>query len=201
MITLEFLLILRSVIEMKCKKVKQNQSGQAITEFVLGLMIMISFFFFFIKMAAVFVIGNYIHYATFMTARTYMASASKTETQKDNAELVLRKMIAGRWKNIIKPDTSTSSGSVPGGFVGKGQIYDDSPGDYWNEGATYSFIAHMTMHPWNAQGEVLELKLTSESWMPREQSEEECIATRQKIQSRIKALVPNSKILEWQNGC
>ncbi len=186
---------------MKWKKVKQNQSGQAITEFVLGLMIMISFFFFFIKMAAVFVIGNYIHYATFMSARTYMASASKLETQKDNAEQVLRKMIAGRWKNIIKPDSNASSGAIPGGFVGKGQIMEDSPAESWNEGATYSFIAKMTMHPWNAQGELLELKLTSESWMPREQSEEECAATKQKIQTQIKSLVPNSKVMEWQNGC
>lgn len=186
---------------MKWKKVKQNQSGQAITEFVLGLMVMISFFFFFIKMSAVFVIGNYIHYATFMSARTYMASADKLDTQKDNAEQVLRKMIAGRWKNIVKPDSSNTSGSVPGGFIGSGGIMQDSPqSDYWNEGATFSYIAKMTMYPWNKEGDALELKLTSESWMPREQSEEECLGTKTKLQTQLKGVVPEAQ-LEWNNGC
>ena len=53
-------------------KKKGNRTGQALMEFVLGLMIVISFFFFFMKMSATFVVGNFIHYATFMSARAYI---------------------------------------------------------------------------------------------------------------------------------
>jgi len=193
---------------MKCLKVDQKRivrsskgcrKGQALTEFVLGLMIMISFFFFFIKIAATFVIGNFIHYATFMSARTYMASAISKDLQKKNAEAVLKKMVQNRWKKIIKADSSTS-GSVPGGYVGDGEIFVDDPVNFWNQGASYSFTAKFSMYPWNKNGTSVDLKLVSESWMPREQSDNEaCGETRGKVKSIISAASPKAEVV-W-DGC
>jgi hypothetical protein len=193
---------------MKCLKVDQKRSvrsskgcrkGQALTEFVLGLMIMISFFFFFIKIAATFVIGNYIHYATFMSARTYMASAKSKDIQKENAETVLRKMVLNRWKTIIKADSGTS-GSVPGGYVGDGDIYLDDPVNFWNQGASYSFTAKFSMYPWNKNGSSVDLKLVSESWMPREQSDVEvCGDSKGRIEQIVSGSTPNAKVV-W-DGC
>ncbi len=56
-------------------KCSDQQSGQAIMEFVLSLMVTLSFFFFFLKLSLMFAVGNYFHYATFMGARTYSSAA------------------------------------------------------------------------------------------------------------------------------
>ena len=183
------------------RKQKGNQAGQALMEFVLSLMIVISFFFFFIKMSATFVIGNFIHYATIMSARTYMSSAANQGEQQSRAEEVLRKMVGGRWKAIVKPDTN-SAGSVPGGFVGVGQIAQESLSqDYWNQGTTFSYTSKLSVYPWSKEGQGVDLKLTSESWMPREQSVDECVQTKGRITSDLSSAGINSAMVEWDNGC
>ncbi len=196
---------------MLCKKVKQksevtkkesHRAGQALMEFVLGLMVVISFFAFFIKMSATFAIGNYIHYATFMSARAYMSSAKTKGDQQSNAEKVLKSMVGGRWKAIIKPD-SNAAGSVPGGFVGTGPIAEDSglALDNWNQGVTYSYASKLSVYPWNKEGQGIDLKLTSESWMPREESEDECNQTKSKVAAQIGSTGLSNVAVEWDNGC
>jgi len=211
--TLEFSLIRRSINRHMWKKVKQksavkekgNRAGQALMEFILGLMIMISFFFFFMKMSGVFVIGNFIHYATFMSARAYMSSNTNQGAQLSNGEDVLRKMVANRWKNMIKPDTN-AGGSVPGGFVGSGPSAQDSlDTDFWNQGTTFSFNANLSMYPWNKDGQGVILKLSSESWMPREESEDECqnASMKGRILQSLSGALPAIQAgdLELDNGC
>ena len=141
-----------------------------------------------------FVVGNFIHYATFMSARAYMSSAKTEDDQKSNAETVLKKMVGGRWKSLIKPDASVS-GSMLGGFVGAGSYAQENPAlDYWNQGASYSYTSKLSIYPWSKEGQGIDLKLTSESWMPREQSEDETLITKGKVESQIAAQV------EWDNG-
>ena len=161
---------------MKCKKtvqshsvrcLKSGQCGQALTEFILGMMILISFSFFFIKMAAVFAIGNYIHYATFMGARSYMASHDKVSTQEESAQQVMKDMVGGRWKGLIKPKNGS-------GKVGPGQIFQDEPLNYWNQGVSFPYTATLSLYPWNKQGQSVKMELVSESWMAREETTEEC---------------------------
>lgn len=171
----------------------KKESGQAIIEFIFGLMLVISFFFFYVKLAAVFAVGNYIHYATFMSARAYSSSSSSVGQQQSNAEDVLRKMLGGRWRSLIKPK---GGGSIPGGTVGAGPYYDENPLlDYWNQGVTFSFESVMSIYPWNRGGEALTLKLVSESWMGREEPSDECKAKKNIIKATSKAV----KIF-WENG-
>jgi hypothetical protein len=180
---------------MKCKKsvqmksfrcLKSGQCGQAITEFILGMMILISFSFFFIKMAAVFAIGNYIHYATFMAARSYMSSHDKVATQKESSEQVMKSMIGGRWKGIIT--ASGGGGVVPGVTVGDGPIYQDEPGNFWNQGVSFAFNSKLSLYPWGQKGQSVTLKLVSESWMPREETAEECQAKKEEVKKTADAL-------------
>lgn len=184
---------------------KRNESGQALIEFVLGLMIVFSFFFFYVKMAAVFAIGNYIHYATFMSARAYTASASNEDTQRQNAETVLKKMIGNRFKTVVSSFEceggcpENTMGSVSGGRVGPGPYAMEDPmRNAWNQGVTYSYKAKLSLFPWNRDGDALTMKLVSESWMPREESIEECNQRKTTIRGSI--TVPNIK-MEWDNGC
>jgi hypothetical protein len=196
---------------MLCIKLKQyrsqkKESGQAIMEFVLSLMIVISFFFFYVKMAAVFAVANYIHYATFMAARAYVSSAGTEELQRGNAEIVLTKMIGSRFKAIVTA-TDCDAGcpqnamaGVKGGNVGQGPYAQESSySNRWNQGVTYSYKAKLSLFPWNRESEALNMKLVSESWMPREPSEEECKEARAKIQTTL-ASGGRSVQMEWDNG-
>jgi len=184
---------------MKCKKsvqmqqfgcLKSGQCGQALTEFILGLMILISFSFFFVKMAAVFAIGNYIHYATFMSARAYQSSHDKIAVQQEAAEQVMKDMVGGRWKGVLKP--KGGGGAVPGLTVGPGRIYADSPNNFWNQGVSFSYAAKLSLHPWNKPGQSIEMDLVSESWMPRDETREECFNSKKEVQARSGA-----KEIQW----
>jgi hypothetical protein len=184
----------------------KNESGQALIEFVLGLMIVISFFFFYVKMAAVFAIGNYIHYATFMSARAYIASAPSEEAQRQNAETVLQKMVGSRFKAVVTATDCEGAcpegtmGSVKGGRVGPGPYVLESPADSWNNGVSYSYKAKFSLYPWNRDSEAMTVKLTSESWMPREDSETECTERKGKVQGLLGSAGKNIQV-EWDNGC
>lgn len=177
---------------------KKSQSGQALIEFVLGLMIVISFFFFYVKMAAIFAVGNYIHYATFMAARAYSSGATSPDEQTANAEAVLQKMLVGRYKALLKP-SSDSTGSIPGATVGGGQWFqEDAALDFWNQGVTYSYETKIALYPWSKGNQAITMKLTSESWMRKEDSEAECNAKKARIQGGVR--LPNIAV-EWDNGC
>jgi hypothetical protein len=186
---------------------KKKESGQALTEFVLGLMIVISFFFFYVKMAAVFAVGSFIHYATFMSARAYTASAANEEIQRVNAETVLQKMVGTRFKNIL---TGTECGAgcpaegmpqVVGARVGAGPFAQEDPANNpWNQGVTYSYKAKLSLYPWNKENDSLNMKMVSESWMPREESEAECVQTKAKVQGMLGSNGQNI-LVEWDNGC
>ena len=196
---------------MNCKKFKQinkkslpgataknslANSGQALIEFVLGLMIVISFFFFYVKMAAVFAVGNYIHYATFMAARALSSGADTPDQQVQNAEAVLQKMLAGRWKPLLKPKDGTSS--VPGANVGPGPLYQENAAeDNWNQGVTYTYETKISLYPWSKGNQAITLDLTSESWMRREENESECLAKKDKIRTGMR--LPGVQV-EWDNG-
>jgi len=193
------------------KKFKQhralkNESGQALIEFVLGLMIVISFFFFYLKMAASFAVGNYIHYATFMSARAYMASAANEEIQRQNAETVMQKMVGTRFKGLFKAvdcDTGCAEntmGSVKGATVGKGPYAQENFDlNYWNQGVTYSYQAKLSLYPWSRDQESVTMKLVSESWLPREVSKDECVGRKAAIEQSLGSNGKNVKV-EWDNG-
>ena len=190
---------------MACKKVRQQNGlkatqGQALIEFVLGLMIILSFFFFYVKMTAVFAIGNYVHYATFMAARAYASSDQSEDAQKQNAEGVMQKMVAGRWKAVIKSTGGNSA--VPGVTIGGGSYYQaDAAADTWNQGVTYDFSTTLSFYPWSRTGQSVNLKLTSESWMEREESSDECKTKKDRVSGLLASANGGSEVaVEWDNG-
>ena len=101
------------------KKIRpeHNEEGQAMIEFILGLMIVISFFFFYVRMSALFAVGNYIHYATFMAARAYSSSAATQDDQTQNAASVIKTMLSGKYKTLITPKGGDGS-SIKGVSIG-----------------------------------------------------------------------------------
>lgn len=174
-------------------KIRNTDEGQAVIEFVLGLLVVISFFFFYVRLSAVFAISNYIQYATFMSARTLASSASDQGVQEENAKQVLESMVQGKFKGLIKPKSGDSM------MVGSGSYYNTLGAiEEWNHGASYSFTAKLSFYPFSSQGQSMLMDLTSESWMPRERSEAECRAAQGKIEGMIG--LPNMKV-EWDNGC
>jgi hypothetical protein len=173
------------------RKRSLSNAGQSVIEFVLGLMIVISFLFFYVKIGAVFAVGNYIHYATFMAARAFSSSAPNPDDQEQRAREVMSRMVLGKFKSLIKPKGGE------GVTVGAGPYLEIDPKQLWNFGVTYAFTAQVGLYPWSRNGQHLKLDLVSESWMPREVTESE-------VSARIKALegvirVPGVRV-EWDNG-
>ena len=168
-----------------------RNEGQAVIEFVLGLLIVLSFFFFFVRMSAVFAVGNYIHYATFMAARAYSSSSGSEEDQRARAQAYLDATISGKFKSLIRPKGTP--------LIGPGSFYQELGGAaYWNQGVSYPFTAKLSLFPWSRDGQSILINLVSESWMPRNEPEDDCLTVRGKIEKNL--AVPNAKVW-WDNGC
>jgi len=186
--------------------VQQNrEKGQAMIEFVFGLMIVISFFFFYVRMCAIFAVGNFVHYATFMAARAYQSSTQTPDEQTQNAASVLKTMLGGRFKTLIKGKGGDGT-SIPGATIGAGPYYQQFPTeDYWNQGVTFEYTAKLALYPWSRNGQSIALDLTSESWMPREETTQECTDKKSKIQAALNSNGGISNVIvEWDNvynGC
>ncbi len=171
----------------------QKNEGQAVIEFVLGLLIVISFFFFYIRMSALFAVGNYIHYATFMAARAYSSGSTDQSIQEESGRNVLSYMVKGKFKSVIKAKNGDGINVGPGPYY---QSY--GPVEEWNQGASYEFTSKLSLYPWSKEGQSIQVDLTSESWMPREQSETECKASIGKVKEFLKI---KNIAMEWDNGC
>ncbi|NDF14280.1 pilus assembly protein [bacterium] len=178
---------------MERKGVSSN-AGQSVIEFVLGLMIVISFLFFYVKVSAVFAVGNYIHYATFMAARAFSSSAPKPEDQETRAREVMSKTVLGKFKSLIKPKEGD------GLSVGYGPYYREDPArQSWNTGVQFAFTSKVGLYPWSRYGQELKLDLVSESWMVRNETEAEIEQQRRKLEGGSYIKIPNLQV-EWDNG-
>ncbi len=172
---------------------QQQEEGQALIEFLLGLMVVISFFFFYIRMCAVFAIGNYIHYATFMAARTLSSSSITADTQQSNAQAIMDAMVTNHFKTFITP--------VGPANIGPGDFFQTAPlRDNWNQGVSFEFKSKLSLYPWNKSGQSIDLDLTSNSWMPREETSDDCSAKRSKIKGILAGNQVSVTDVEWDNG-
>jgi Flp pilus assembly protein TadG len=176
------------------KKGFSSNAGQSVIEFVLGLMIVISFLFFYVKVSAVFAVGNYIHYATFMAARAFSSSAPTLQDQEDRAREVMSKTVLGKFKSLIAPKEGD------GLSIGAGQYYTEDPlRQAWNTGVQFAFTSKVGLYPWSRKGQELKLDLVSESWMPRNVTEDEVERQRRKLEGGSVIKIPNLHV-EWDNG-
>ncbi len=181
-----------------------NKDGQASIEFALVLTLMIGFIFFYFQLCLVFAWGNYIHYATFMSARAYQAAGFNQEDQVARAKNVLIRAVK---KGIAFPGRDRLP-VLARGFGGDDLpgIAIDSPKNFdaktrnlsWLEGVRYTFRSRLFLVPMaGSSGDggktpsVNEITLTSESWLGREPSYDECLGYLKK----------NFKTAFIDNGC
>lgn len=70
------------------KKLRGDRKGQSAIEFIVVVVVLLFFLLFFLSLSIMFVVSDYIEYATFMSARTYKSMFSSKEVQQRNAKQV-----------------------------------------------------------------------------------------------------------------
>lgn len=167
---------------------RSGQSGQAVIEFVLSLMFIMGLVVFIVNLAFNFAVGNFVHYATYMSARTLLASNESEVAQVETASKVLSTMMRGgtRFSGWITPVNGFGSGTSIAGakIISKPSQYgfdDDKRATSWISGVLYQFDMKMFLGPISGT-KGSKLTLTSESWLGREESTEECLKTLVKTQ-------------------
>jgi hypothetical protein len=176
-------------------KKKLNRSGQATIEFALTLILLMAFLLFFVQITLVFAWGNYVHYATFMSARAYLAAGPNLADQRERARAVIvRTLKKGEGGSDRLPFVAVGQGEddVKGFRVGPGDQYRDGARNLsWMEGVRYTFKSRIFMLPLGGGRDqsVNSVTLTSESWLGREPAYDEC---RQEM-TRMKGI--------FDNGC
>ncbi|MEK7689515.1 MAG: TadE family protein [Bdellovibrionota bacterium] len=168
------------------RKRDPGQSGQSTVEFALTLILIMAFVFFFLQLAMVLAWGNFVHYATFMSARAYQSAGSNPDDQRERAVSVLTRMVkksesapgTDRLAMIGKGDGGEDE--IKGAEIGAhSQFSGTDRAKSWLEGVRYTFKSRLFLIPMggNASGGpglVNAVKLTSESWLGRETTYEEC---------------------------
>jgi hypothetical protein len=168
-------------------KILSNRKGQSTVEFALTLIMLLAFLLFFFQLSMVFAFGNYVHYATFMSARAYLSSGSDIEDQKSRAREVivrmLKKSVGQAGVDKFPSIARGIGGGDPGGFQA------DPPSQYnptdlhfsWMQGVRYTFRSKIFLIPLGrarkkkqAENDLNSITLTSESWLGREPTDAEC---------------------------
>jgi hypothetical protein len=162
-----------------------EQSGQSTIEFALTLVLLMSMILFFLQLTLIFGYGNYVHYATFMSARAYLSSGTDQDDQVKRAKDVLNQMLSqggqdgspAKWGFI---GTGYQGSDPVGADIGPSQNPQFSATDRdlsWLQGVRYTFRSRLFILPMgraNAASSANMLTLTSESWLGREPTFSEC---------------------------
>jgi hypothetical protein len=163
----------------------EDESGQSTVEFALTLLLLMAFVLFYLQTAMMMAFGNYVHYATFMSARALYAAGPDPQDQEARAREVLVRMVKrrnspgiDRLPMIAKGE---GQGDVPGAkFSPPSQFNPVDPKSSWMQGVRYTFRSRLFLMPMGGGGKGAAAKaansvpLTSESWLGREPSYREC---------------------------
>ncbi len=174
-----------------------KESGQSLIEFALSIILVFGLLFFFIQLALVLSWGNYVQYATFMSARAYLSGGTTRGDQLDRATDVLRRMVKrGTASNddrypMIAVGFEGDDDIVKGASVGGGPTFD--PGNYdlsWMQGVRYTFRSRLFVLPigrpgTSASASTGQAVLTSESWLGRDPTYQDCLATMKQLKGQI----------------
>jgi hypothetical protein len=171
------------------RRIHSSSQGQALIEFVLGLLVIFSFFFFFIRMCAIFAVANYIHYATFMAARAYSSASGNNADREERASEVLDRTVKGKFKSLIRAEAET---------VGRGDLYDDTE-NFWNQGVSYPFKAKLSLHPFTPKSNAIVMDLVSESWMPTNPGLDEVKKEKDSIKASLQAGGVSNVAVWWDH--
>jgi len=162
--------------------IRRDRRGQSTLEFALVMLMTLSFTLFFIQLCLVLAWGNYVQYATFMSARAFVAGGGDETGQMERAKLVLGRMVKrggrDRFPNIAKG--VGGGGGIQGAEIGQGPGYSPSRASSWPEGVRYTFRSRLFSIPPGLPGKKLEedansVTFTSESFLLREPTYDECV--------------------------
>lgn len=166
---------------------RAGESGQSTIEFALVLMLLMGFVLFYLQLSMVMGFGNYVHYATFMSARAYLSAGASEPEQVERANAVVERMLKranspgfDRFPSIAKGEGG--GGEMRGLEVGKAAQFNASNPDLsWMQGVRYAFKSRLFLIPLGrggggAQGPASGngIVLRSESWLGREPSYDDC---------------------------
>jgi Flp pilus assembly protein TadG len=184
--------------------IRARSAGQSTVEFTLMMMLMMGFVLFFLQISLVFGYGNYVHYATFMSARALLAGGENADDQQNRAQnymaLMLKQSVftpaIERFPSIAKGQGGTTS--VTGMSINLPD-YDPNVADSsWSQGIRYTFQSRIFPLPLGggegttgAASSTITLK--SESWLGREVTTEECV-------TELRGRDPHGKGI-FDNGC
>lgn len=164
------------------KRMDLSEEGQSTIEFALTMLLMMGFVLFFIQLSLIFAYGNLVHYATFMSARAYLAAGPEQDDQETRARDVL---IALLKKSVAQPGIEKypfiakavgGTNLVPGMTLGAISPYAPKESDYsWLQGVRYEFRGSVSLIPVGTgkNGENF-INLVSESFLGREPSYDDC---------------------------
>lgn len=164
----------------------KSESGQGVIEFAIMLLFVVGFAFFMTQLSAYFTVANYAQYATFMAARAYMAGGLNQEDQFARADVVLVRMLrkssietgVDRWPAVARSLGGNARSGVAD--VGDGPALASDKNltkDFsWQEGVRYEFVGRVKFATYGkpSSGSTGDIKLTSESWLGRSPTYEEC---------------------------
>lgn len=165
-------------------KLLRNERGQSLVEFAMSMLLIFGFLFFFIQLSLILSWGNYVQYATFMSARAYLSGGKSQADQQDRAKRVLQRMVKmgegdsrDRFPMIAK---GQGGGDPAGAEIGASQNFDKN--NYflsWMQGVRYTFRSRLFLLPLGAKNRsdpnAGTLTLTSESWLSREPTYSDCL--------------------------
>lgn len=173
------------------------ESGQSLIEFALSMFLVFGLLFFFIQLALVLSWGNFVQYATFMSARAYLSGGPSRTDQEERAKEVLKRMVKrGSFSNddrfpMIAMGEGGDDDTVKGASVGRGPGFDPGNLDLsWMQGVRYTFRSRLFVLPIGRAGNAPaassgQAVLTSESWLSRDPSYQECLTKMQQLKGQI----------------
>lgn len=172
-----------------------NSSGQSTIEFALTLIMMLGFILFYFQLTMIFAFGNFVHYATFMSARAYLSAGPSEDDQKSRAQDVIVSMVkrgvgqsgADRLPWIAH---GIGEGDIRGVEIGPSSNFNATDSSLsWMQGVRYTFRSKLFVVPLTGSEKGASsasltsgntppntVTLTSESWLGREPNDDECRA-------------------------
>jgi hypothetical protein len=163
----------------------KKEAGQSTTEFALTLILLMGFVFFFMQISLIFGFGNFAHYATFMSARAYLSAGASRDDQIDRAKTVivrtLKKSVTQGGDRFPAIAMGTGGGDPAGFNVDSPEYVAGSKDLSWLQGVRYTFRSKLFLIPLGGKNtgsaqsnSANQVTLTSESWLLREPTEDEC---------------------------
>ncbi len=166
---------------------KKKQSGQSFIEFILALFAFFTVAFMYVQVSVSFGVQNYLQYATFLSARAYLAGYDQKDQQKKSAQSYMKDFLLsenGNAFNSFAKAVETGNSDVPGVKIGDGPKMatlgsENARLQNWMQGVTYTFKSRLYMMPIlksKTAGMGNNITLESQSWLGREPTKEDCEA-------------------------